>query len=280
MTTTLRPFFAPLRPMPRQAMVMQRYRAGALVYALQDCQGFVVSACVRPGRSRSMAQLLLRLWSGCKVLLSCDAASAEPRSIIAPSREPCSCMLLQTALASKSTSTRTRVWTLTTNVSIAENGHMQCSWPDGNVTYPTQLLGALVHTYGPTTRMHDNGAVASPLSPEAIVLGHADANTNRNGTASSDPYLPYDVAKASTNAGPVHPPTYQELYSLSFGYVPSLFQLPVNAQDKFLQIQNLTLQQLPQMASSRTLRGMLRRRLQADASPIGIWTLLLWPFRR
>lgn len=45
-TTTLRPFFAPLRPMPRQAMVMQRYRAGALVYALQDCQGFVVSACV------------------------------------------------------------------------------------------------------------------------------------------------------------------------------------------------------------------------------------------
>jgi hypothetical protein len=29
--------------MPRQALVMQRYRAGALVYALQDCGGFVVS---------------------------------------------------------------------------------------------------------------------------------------------------------------------------------------------------------------------------------------------
>jgi hypothetical protein len=138
-------------------------------------------------------------------------------------------LLLQTALASKSTSTRTRVWTLTTNVSIAENGHMQCSWPDGNVTYPTQLLGAVVHTYGPTARMHDTGAVASPLSPEAIVLGHADANTNRNGTG-GDPYLPYDAARPSVDAGPVHPPTHQELYSLSFGYVPSLFQLPVDAQ--------------------------------------------------
>lgn len=41
---TVRPFVAVKRPMPRQALVMQRYRAGALVYALQDCGGFVVSA--------------------------------------------------------------------------------------------------------------------------------------------------------------------------------------------------------------------------------------------
>lgn len=40
---SLRPFMAPKRAMPRQALVMQRYRAGALVYALQDCSGFVVS---------------------------------------------------------------------------------------------------------------------------------------------------------------------------------------------------------------------------------------------
>jgi hypothetical protein len=59
-----------------------------------------------------------------------------------------------------------------------------------------------------------------------------------------------------------------------------VYLLPVDAQDKFLQIQNLTLRQLPQMAATRSLRGMLRRRLQADASPIGIWTLLLWPIRR
>lgn len=40
--STLRPFVAPQRPMPRQALVMQKYRTGALVYALQDCGGFVV----------------------------------------------------------------------------------------------------------------------------------------------------------------------------------------------------------------------------------------------
>jgi hypothetical protein len=188
---------------------------------------------------------------------------------------------VQAALASKSTSTRTRVWTLINNVSIAENGDMQCSWPDGNVTYPTQLLGHVVHTHGPSARVHDSGAVASPLSPEAIVLGHADANTNRNGTPAADPYLPYDMARSHA-AGSATGPPYEELYSLGFGYVPSLFQLPVDAQDKFLTIQNLTLMQLPQMAPTRNLRGLLRRRLllSSEAWPIGIWTMLLWPIRR
>lgn len=186
-------------------------------------------------------------------------------------------LALQTALASKSTSTRTRVWTLINNISIAEDGIMQCPWPDGNVTYPTQLLGPVVHTYGPSARVHDTGSVASPLSPEAIVLGHADATSNRSGSAGADPYLPYDLA-GFQERGSARPP-YKDLYALSFGYVPSLFQLPVDAHDKFLQIQNLTLKDLPQMAPTRNLRG-LRRLLQADSSPIGIWTVLLWPIRR
>lgn len=189
---------------------------------------------------------------------------------------------MQTALSSKSTSTRVRVWTLIRNVSIAAGGDMLCSWPDGNVTYPTQLLGPVVHTYGASARVHDSGSVASPLSPEAIVLGHADADTHRNGSdsASADPYLPYDVAGWQGSGDDVTPP-YEELYSLNFGYVPSLFQLPVDAHDKFLQINNLTLQQLPQMAPTRNLRGMRRLLQQAGgASPIGIWTILLWPIRR
>lgn len=157
---------------------------------------------------------------------------------------------------------------------------MHCSWPDGNVTYPTQLLGPVVHTHGPSARVHDSGTAASLLSPEAIVLGHADANTNRNGTPAVDPYLAYDVARLQ-DVDPSGPP-YDELYSLNFGYVPSLFQLPVDAHDKFLVIQNLTLLQLPQMAPTRSLRGLLRRRLlqPSEASPIGIWTMLLWPIRR
>lgn len=41
--STLKPIVAPKRPLPRQAFDMQKYRTGALVQALQDCSGFVVS---------------------------------------------------------------------------------------------------------------------------------------------------------------------------------------------------------------------------------------------
>lgn len=197
-------------------------------------------------------------------------------------------LLLQNALSSRSTSTRTRVWTLINNVSIADKGQMLCPWPDGNITYVTQLLGPVVHTHGNGNRPHDSpGAVATPLSAEAIVLGQSGKGDGSNGTsneeaAESDPYLPYDVGTSGVG-GPTSPP-FDELFALSFGYVPSLFQLPLDASDKFLQMQNITLRQLPQMAPSRNLRGRLMRRLlqrqNSDALPIGIWTILLWPFRR
>jgi hypothetical protein len=194
---------------------------------------------------------------------------------------------LQTALLSRSTSTRTRVWTLINNVSIADDGNLQCTWPDGNVTYPTQLLGPVVHTHGPSARVHDKGAVASPLSPEAIVLGHADAvlsSRNGNGlnaTPLADPYQPYDMS--DTRPDGVPQPPYGQQFALSFGYLPRVFQLPADAQDKFLQIQNVTLMQLPQMGQAAAqpggLRG-LRRLLENPSPPAGIWTMLLWPVRR
>lgn len=210
------------------------------------------------------------------------------------------CLPLQSALLSRSTSTRTRVWTLINNVSIADNGNMQCSWPDGNVTYPTQLLGPVVHTHGPSARVHDKGTVASPLSPEAIVLGHADAAlSNRNGNGNgngnglnatppppADPYQyqSYDIGDMSAIEGGSKPP-YDQQFALSFQYLPRVFQLPADAQDKFLQIQNVTLMQLPQMgpAMGQTggLRGLRRLLNMENASPpVGIWTVLLWPVRR
>lgn len=56
--STLRPIVAPVQPMPRQALVMQRYRAGALVYALQDCGGFVVSSVQACGLPADLALLV------------------------------------------------------------------------------------------------------------------------------------------------------------------------------------------------------------------------------
>lgn len=51
--STLKSYVAPKRPLPRQAFVMQKYRAGALVYALEDCSGFVVSIRTEQGVSAS-----------------------------------------------------------------------------------------------------------------------------------------------------------------------------------------------------------------------------------
>jgi len=152
---------------------------------------------------------------------------------------------------------------------------MACAWPDGNITYPMQLLGQVVHTHGLLS--HGHGPMEGGSTTEAIVLSAADGN---NSSAAVDPYSAYDAVRA---AGLTTPPL-SELYAVSFGYLPSLFQLPVDAQDKYLQIQNVTLLQLPQMARGRGLAG--RRLLQqqqqrgADASPIGIWTIMLWGFRR
>lgn len=183
--------------------------------------------------------------------------------------------VLQSALSSRSSSTRTRVWTLISNVSIADRGQMACAWPDSNITYPMQLMGQVVHTHGPFTHVH--GAMEGGSSTEAIVLSAAGAPNS----SAVDPYSAYDAVRA---AGLSTPPL-SELYSVSFGYLPSLFQLPVDAQDKYLQIQNVTLLQLPQMARGRgsTGRRLMQQQQQqrgAGASPIGIWTIMLWGFRR
>lgn len=187
-------------------------------------------------------------------------------------------LLLQSALSSRSSSTRTRVWTLVNNISITDSGHLQCSWPDGNITYPMQLLGQVVHTFNMSSHVH---GVPDRRSTEGIVLGQAMANEGASTHAQQDGFDVYGA--------PLSPPL-SELYSLSFGYMPDLFQLPADAQDKFLQIQNITLAQLPQAARSQAaVRGVGRRLLQQqqqrmppgqDSSPVGIWTILLWPIKR
>jgi hypothetical protein len=218
----------------------------------------------------------------CLDILSLVKIDVDP-TICAVAAGLCLCLaavLPQTALSSRSTSSRMRVWSLINNVSIADNGAMQCFWPDGNVTYPTQLLGAVVHTYGPGARVHTQGAVASPLSPEAIVLGHADAASTSRSSANSTASA-RGVAGSQFDAGSPDVAAFGEDFALSFGYKPSLFQLPVDAQDKFLHIQNVTLLQLPQMSPGRKLLRGFRRLLSVDSSAdAGIWTVLLWPVRR
>jgi hypothetical protein len=165
-------------------------------------------------------------------------------------------VLLQKALSARSTSPNIRVWALTNNISIASKGQLQCAWPDGNVTYPTQLLGAVVqtHAYSLFAHLPAKRTSTSPLSPEAIVLGQADAasqlRSSLNTTSALNPSMPHGMAGGEvSDTGSLQPQDGQR-FSLSLGYKSSLFELPPDAQDKFKQIQNVTMLQLPQMAST------------------------------
>lgn len=84
------------------------------------------------------------------------------------------------------------------------------------------------------------------------------------------------------------------VHSLSFGYTPGLIQLPADATDRYFQVRNITLQQLPQAQTSQgaVAAGSGRRRLQQAAAggsnmaslpatiPPEHLTILLWPFNR
>lgn len=46
------------------------------------------------------------------------------------------------------------------------------------------------------------------------------------------------------------------------------------------QIQNVTLTQLPQLLPDESRLGRLLRQLPGSSTPPGVWTILLWPWRR
>lgn len=85
-------------------------------------------------------------------------------------------------------------------------------------------------------------------------------------------------------------------YALGFQYVPALITIPADAPDRYFQVRNITLWQLPQAhtgSASPAAGGSRRRLVQAGAHaagaasagflpamPAGVFTILLWPFNR
>jgi hypothetical protein len=67
-------------------------------------------------------------------------------------------------------------------------------------------------------------------------------------------------------------------------YVSTVFELPADAQDKHMQLQNVTLTGLPQLPETEGSMwrqpGRLLRQLGSTVTPPGIWACLLWPWRR
>ena len=179
----------------------------------------------------------------------------------------CSLGIVQAAVDYNSS--RVFVWRLLRNVSIGEHGERTCTFPSGYIASPTHLFGQVLADHKQQTPVADGG---DPM----VTLGF-EAGTSSSATTPA----------ATSPAAPSPAPPGPELHSLSFGYVPSFFDLPADAQDKYVQIQNVTLAQLPQQPataddSAGGRAGRLLRQASASgaAAPPGVWAVLLWPFRR
>lgn len=173
------------------------------------------------------------------------------------------------------TPNRVHVWQLMEDVTI---GGPNCTWsPPINITGPTTLLGEVAsQSTNPSMRSYPLAAAV----PAARARGPEPAALLPVG-----PTLP----AASGNA----------VHTLSFQYTPGLIQLPVDAPDRYLQIRNITLRQLPQARAphgpgeGRSAQNNSRRLMQAAPPPVvgglaampadahsGLFTILLWAFNR
>ncbi|KAF8060546.1 RPL6 [Scenedesmus sp. PABB004] len=71
-------------------------------------------------------------------------------------------------------------------------------------------------------------------------------------------------------------------YALSWGFLPGALELPAGAQDKFLQIQNVSLAQLPQGPGAAAAAGLRAAAPGGGGGPAppDVWTLLMWSVNR
>lgn len=133
---------------------------------------------------------------------------------------------------------------LLSNVSINPASDLSC-WQVRDVQYTTQVYG----------QVHGGGLQHSQpvMLPEAVAGQPA----------------PFAAAN----------PVF-DMFSLGFNYMRSALQLPSNAGEKYLQIQNVTLLQLPQGPDAATAAGLGAGQSGDGQTPADIWTILLWPINR
>jgi hypothetical protein len=122
---------------------------------------------------------------------------------------PCrTCCIVVLQAAVNYNSTRMFVWRLLRNVSIGEGGQRTCNFP-GYIAAQTHLFGQVLPDYRQQpTNDDESGLNPAKPAPDPAAAGSLEADT----------------------------PPGDHVYSLSFGYVPSAFELPEDAQDKFMQV--------------------------------------------
>ncbi|WIA15154.1 hypothetical protein OEZ85_001840 [Tetradesmus obliquus] len=153
-----------------------------------------------------------------------------------------SCASMQAALQAPSEETRLHVWMLLNNVTTAE---ADC-WQKRDMCYTTQIYGQ-IQDYMNVSLGSETQAAAGKAAAAAAM------HTSGNGF---------------------------NVFSLSFGFMRDVLVLPPQAADKFLQIQNVTLLQLPQGPGARAAAGMNAGQGGDGPTPPDVWTLLLWSVNR
>jgi hypothetical protein len=154
----------------------------------------------------------------------------------------CFAWLLQAALQAPSEETRLHVWMLLNNISTAEP---DC-WQHRNMRYTTQIYG----------QIQDHTNITAVQEKQALNKAAAAA------------------------AAAVHHSNGFNVFALSFGFMRDVLVLPQQAADRFLQIQNVTLLQLPQGPKAAAAAGMHAGQGGDGPTPPDVWTLLLWSVNR
>jgi hypothetical protein len=191
------------------------------------------------------------------------------------------------------------------NISMAHAGAPSCAWLDGNISTTTEIYGNRLpsrqshdHAHGITketvemqlAQISQNGSASPPQFPgPGFQSGSALAQPARQQQQQQlqpDPDAGDRPAEVGSSGQLAALPPGIDVYSLDFGFVSGLLQLPDDAPDKHLQIANVTLLRLPQQqgvsigSSSATARRLLQQSAAGRATPPGIWTILLWPIKR
>jgi hypothetical protein len=158
---------------------------------------------------------------------------------------------MQVALQHTSLYGRLQVWWLLSNLTLAPPNDQDC-WQLKGVKSPTHIYGS-VHNF-----MQANAArnlLADPSRSDAGDWGRRALAAESGGAV--------DKARVSVF----------NMHSLGFSYLQGAFVLPPDAQDRFMELANITLHQLPQGPAARAA-------VSGGMMPADVWTLLLWPINR
>lgn len=178
---------------------------------------------------------------------------------------------LQAALQYPTKDNRLHVWLLVGNISLNPPEQADC-WQQRSINYTTHLYSQEAISGSDAHRLLHELMLPAP---NATAQPGAAASTAPAAAHNATPRLLQGANASNESATDAQLAPRRILHSLSFAFLRDAFVLPATAADQFLQIQNVTLAQLPQGPNAREA---------ADAAagpwPAELWTVMLWSIDR